>query len=285
MERTTIAFQRTAISLRSSVVLCLILTALSGSHSAKADSLGAESAGLLLENTFPDLDVEMLTDFAGFSSGSLTYGANITSTSFTAYLSGTYAGEPLHVTYAGNLASFPGGAITWTSTGDYGAEAWSGSGSAVFTFPDASSFDEMYSSSMTLGSHSGSYSATLEGSTTPFVEYLNGSGTMIADGVADQKTPTATDPEHPTGEELTSDDICRHGKIDRGYCTGKGSSEDIVSADAVYSGPPDVVDRGTMYVLPEPSYGLFCFAAVGLFVAARIRSLFGRDRLRSQPRG
>jgi hypothetical protein len=234
---------------------------------AKASTFGTADAGLALENTIPDLDLALLTYFVGFFPGStLNYGGDISSTAFSDYLTGTYHGQSLNINYAGNLTAFPSGSITWTTTGSYGANNWIESGSAMFTFPTSTTFTETYSSSITVGTHTGSFALSIDGSDSPDVTYLDASGTTIADGQMRPTYPTVVDPDNPTPQELTSDDICAPGKVVGGLCT---QAEEILSADVILEVTPDLIDAGTISVVPEPSYGLVLCLALGGLAAVR----------------
>jgi hypothetical protein len=219
-------------------------------------------AGITLENTIPDLDLFQITQFVGVTPATLTYGVSITAAGFTASMSGTYAGQSLNVSYTGDLSAFPGGPVTWTASGAYGARTLSGSGTATFTFPTSSTFTEAYVSSLVLGVNTGSANLTIDGEDSPVITYTSAVGSVAINGVANDTTYPTYRFELPT----TDDDVC-HGILRNGKCIGE---EEIVSADVVLTGPPDVTDTGTISVVPEPgSAGIFMVAILSLLCFAR----------------
>jgi hypothetical protein len=104
---------------------------------AVADIFDASSAGLLLENTIPDLDLALMTSFSGTILGStLNYGGTISSAGFMDFLQGSYAGNVVNITYTStDLANYSGPGVTWTTSGNYGGQNWVDTGSAAFSFP------------------------------------------------------------------------------------------------------------------------------------------------------
>ena len=72
----------------------------------------------------------LLSLFSGPKPGqTLNYNASLTTTSWSGTLMGTYLGTGLSLTYLGDLSNYPSGPVTWTSSGSYGNQSWSGSGS------------------------------------------------------------------------------------------------------------------------------------------------------------
>lgn len=255
---------------RLSILLLGLAFAGTGSM-AWASPFGSGEAGVLLDNTFTDLDLGLLTQFFGYDTTSiLNYGATITSTGFAAHLSGTYAGQSLNVTYTSiDLATFPGSPVTWTSTGSYGALSWSGSGSAQFAFPTSSTFTETYSSSLSLGAgvDTGSYSLSLGGNVGGFVEYTDGNGVMLVQGEAKPSpfVPTSRQYNPPRNGVTGVDDAC-YGRLIFGICFGR---EVIISESKVGPVEPDIFVNGTTQVVPEPS--TLALMSAGLFSAAGFR--------------
>ena len=247
-------------------VMTLVLSAIGGLNVADAAPFDARGAGLTLANTIPDLDLALLTDFVGIFPGSvLSYGATITSTGFTAFLSGTYGGRSLNVTYTGNLSAFPLGAVTWTGTGLYGTDTWSSNGSVTFSFPTTTTFTESYTSALMVGANTGSYNLVIGGLDEPDVTYTDAVGTAVANGVPLPRYPTIKDPNNPQPQELTSDDVC-YGMLKDGKCIG---TEVIESADVVTSVSPALVDVGSIQVVPDASSLILLTAGlIGLRVAA-----------------
>jgi hypothetical protein len=218
---------------------------------AKATPLDSIEAGLALNNTIQDGDLGLLAVLVGaFPGQELDYGATITATGFTGFLSGLYAGQSLNVSYTGNSSAFPGGAVTWTSTGTYGASSWLGSGSATFSFPTATTFTETFTSSTAIGSNTGNDSAVINGTDDPNVTYTSSSGML-----------TVNDPTIECFE------------ISRSYAENKNKTTDDYKASCFRFDPPPttfvgflviqsqdttqslnlgIVDHGTMSFVPEP---------------------------------
>ena len=163
----------------SGILAALLALVASMQHASAGDINGPAMAGLVLNNTIPDGDLYALSLFAGRSGNVLSTSATDTTAGFTETLSGNYAGQALSVAYTGNTTAFPAGAVTWSSTGTYGAQAWAGSGSATFTFPTASTFQVAYTESLTIGANSVAINATLYGADNGTRLYYTGvSGTL-----------------------------------------------------------------------------------------------------------
>jgi hypothetical protein len=77
-------------------------------------------AGLFLTNTIPDIPF----------SDALSYTSTITDLGFTTALSGAYGGSSLNANYVGDLSLFPG-VLSWTGSGNFGSNTWSGTGDAL----------------------------------------------------------------------------------------------------------------------------------------------------------
>ncbi len=247
------------------------LTVAGVTQMAAASPFGTGEAGVLLDNTFTDLDFGLLTQFFGYDSTSvLHYGADISSTGFTAYLIGTYAGQSLNVMYTStDLGGFPGNPVTWTSVGNYGALSWSGSGSALFSFPTSSTFAEVYNSSLSLGggSYTGSLMLNVSGSVGDFVEYTDGNGVMLIQGEAKPSpfVPTSRQYNPPRNGVTGVDDAC-YGRLIFGICFGR---EVIISESKVGPIMPDIYVNGTTQVVPEPSS--LILLSTGILGAAQLR--------------
>ena len=167
-------------------ILAVVLVTGASTPGARAGDInGPAMAGLVLNNTIPDGDFYALTLLAGSSPMDvLNTNSTDTSTGFTQTLAGTYAGQALNVTYTGNSTAFPAGAITWTSTGSYGAQAWTSSGDATFTFPTSSTFQIAYSSSLTLGPNTVLENSTISGADNgTSLDYTGTTGTLTVNNI------------------------------------------------------------------------------------------------------
>jgi hypothetical protein len=133
----------------------------------EAATLTSQDAAVIAQSTFMDSDLFLLGDFVGFQAGqSFTYDGSGSATGWTATLTGAYVGTPLSVTYSGDSSAFPGGAITWSSVGSFGAKGWSSSGSALVTSTDTT-FQVRFADTLTVGAQGGAIAATIDGVIDP----------------------------------------------------------------------------------------------------------------------
>jgi hypothetical protein len=133
----------------------------------EAATLTSQDAAVIAQSTFMDSDLFLLGDFVGFQAGqSFTYDGSGSATGWTATLTGAYVGTPLSVTYSGDSSAFPGGAITWSSGGSFGAKGWSSSGSALVTSTDTN-FQVRFADTLTVGAQGGAIAATIDGVIDP----------------------------------------------------------------------------------------------------------------------
>jgi len=232
--------------------LAAFLAVVASTAGVRAD-FNATVAGLVLNNTIPDVDFNTVIMFNGLSTTDvLTTASTDTTTGFTQTLMGTYAGKALSVTYTGDSSAFPGGPITWTSTGSYGADTWTGSGSAQFTFPTSSTFQVAYSSSLTIGSNTVLTNTTISGSDDgTFLSYSGTTGTQTVNG-AEMPVPyfdTLLVPKNPKKGDKDFDDIDLNN--------GKVRIVSDTTIEDVKPGPPTpptmIADSGTLRAVPEPS--------------------------------
>ena len=122
------------------------LAAIGGIAANRAEAIiaigfNATEAEFALTNTIPDNDLYAITQYKGVSLADvLNTTSTDTPTGFAETLTGSYLGKAVSITYTGDATAYPGGAITWNTTGTFGTNAVSGSGSAQFAFPTASTF-------------------------------------------------------------------------------------------------------------------------------------------------
>jgi hypothetical protein len=249
-------------------ILAAVLAATGGRPEARAGDInGPAIAGLLLSNTSPELDFYALTLLAGSSmTDVLNTSSTDTTTGFTATLAGTYLGQALSATYTGNSTAFPGGAITWTSTGSYGVQAWTSRGNATFTFPSASTFQVAYSSSLAIGSNTVLTNLTISGAddgTSLF--YTDSTGTMTVNTVP--IPPPGPSVHVPVAPKAGTPD--EHDETVNGQMVVWGTTE-IQQASPSPPAPPDlIVDIGNLQEggCPEPSSLVLAgFGVLGLLV-------------------
>jgi hypothetical protein len=233
----------------------VILTMIAIAPCARADNVvsGPAMAGLVLNNTIPDGDLYALGLVAGKSLDLLNTTASDTTTGFTETLSGTYAGTALSVSYTGNSTNFAmGGPITWTSTGTYGNQAWSGSGSATFTFPTNTTYQVAYNSSLTIGSNTVVYSnTTISGAYDGTGLYYTGTtGSLTLNNMAiDEPEFTQYVISVPVIDKVLVDDIDDDGEI----TIWSVSRIQSVSPYPPSYPPTLITSTGTIQFVPEPS--------------------------------
>ena len=169
------------MTFRASLLFAIAAIWPAASVAASLDNL---LAALLSQNPTTDYDVHSLLDFSGEVplSTPLNYNSNTTAGGWTSTLTGNYLGQPLSVTYLGNLAGYPGAPVTWTSTGTFGADSWTGSGSLAFS-GNAANFQIDVASNLQVGSNTVVDSAILSGTSSPTnVELTTLSSTEILNG-------------------------------------------------------------------------------------------------------
>jgi hypothetical protein len=262
--------------------LAVILATIADTPDALAGDInGPAMAGLVLNNTIPDGDLYGLGLFAGRSMDVLNTNATDTTTGFTETLSGTYAGQALSVTYTGNSLAFPGGAVTWTSSGSYGVQGWTGNGSATFTFPTTSTFQVAYSSIVTIGSNTVQYNSVISGADNgTWLYYTGTTGTLTLNSMPIPE-PEFTEYilKAPSGGKLVIDDIDDDGEIII------WSQYEIKS---VYPSPPSppitIVAAGTIQFVPEPSSMVLAgFGVLSLIVGYACRRPGKTRTLKPEP--
>jgi hypothetical protein len=250
-------------------ILAIVLGTMASTPDTRAGDInGPAMAGLILNNTIPDADLYALGLFVGMYPDKLQTNATDTTTGFSETMTGTYAGQALSVTYTGDSTAFPGGAITWTSTGTYGAETWNGSGAATFSFPTASTFQVAYSSSLTIGSNTVLDNTIISGADNGTLLYYTGAtGTLTINNNAPIPAPTPTEGNFisTAAGQPDFDDI----EVD-----GKKTITSLACLDEVdlspYSPYPPtlIVSSGRISFVPEPSsLVLASFGVLSLLVS------------------
>jgi hypothetical protein len=237
------------------VACMLVLVAPGMIPAARAGLLSPSEASALVQSTASDTDAMLLALFYGFEAGqTLNYSSSLTTTAWSGTLSGTYIGTGLSLTYLGNLSNYPPGAVTWTNSGSYGSQSWSGSGSATIADTSSTTFQVGFGYSMTVGSNSASISYQIPGTVSPGGTIMYGdpgngeagTGTLTLNGILDavdlQYSYVAID----TDTQLISDIIIGNLHI--------GFDNELVDSRGMIIGPI----KGSS--VPEPS----SFALLGL---------------------
>jgi hypothetical protein len=167
------------IGLLTAVVIVLAIPA-----SVKAVSFGANDSALVTQGTNIDMDFFMLTQFYGEKNETLNYNSTSTPNGWSGKLTGTYKGKQVNVNYLGDTSQFPLGPVTWTSSGFYGSDAWTGSGSALIT-GTGGNFQVDFQSSLNVGSHTGSSKFLINGTENASeIKYVDSAGMILIDGVS-----------------------------------------------------------------------------------------------------
>ncbi len=123
----------------------------------QATLLSNSDTALVLNATIPDGDLFLLSEFFGFQANEFfDYKFDIDNTGWSATLSGVYLGKNLNITYSGDTSTFPSGNITWTTSGFFGSDTWSGNGTALIT-DTGIGFDIDFDSSLTVGTNLGAF--------------------------------------------------------------------------------------------------------------------------------
>jgi hypothetical protein len=151
-----------------------VLATLVATNEVRAGLLSALDASVLIQSTASDTDAMFLSQFAGFQSGqTLNYNSSSTNTAW----SGTLSDTSLNVNYSGDLSGYPSGAVTWSSSGTYRTENWSGSGNATIAETSSTTFQVSLVSSLALGGSTASINYVIPGT-------VSSDGTIMYDGEA-----------------------------------------------------------------------------------------------------
>ena len=245
------------------VVCMLVLVASGVPPVVHAGLLSPSQASTLIQSTASDTDALLLSLFYGFEAGqTINYSSSLTPTSWSGTLSGTYTGMGLSLSYLGDLSNYPSGPVTWTSSGSYGNQVWSGDGSATIGDTSSSTFLVGLSYAMTVGSHSASIVYQIPGTVRPSGAIMfgapgdreAGSGMLNLDGA-----------NHPDSMKFS---FCE--SPDMSYISDLGISDDNwynagVGSRSIIIGP---IKSGSPPSPVEPSS--FVLMALGLLGSARI---------------
>ncbi len=177
-----------------SFACAVVLMALGATNQARAGGLlSVSDASEMIQSTATDNDVALLTSLFGYQPQTFSYSSVSAPTAWAGALSGTYLGSGLNVAYLGDLSSYLStGAVTWTSAGTYGAQSWSGSGSATIADTSATTFNVTLTESLAIGTSTASMNYVIPGTvlangTEMFGSQQNqeaGTGTVTLNGVA-----------------------------------------------------------------------------------------------------
>ena len=175
------------------VPLLIVLAIAAVPPKAKAAAiLSLTDASAIVQSTVTDTDTVFLSGLFGFQSGqTINFSSSSNSAAWSGSLSGTYLGTGLSVSYLGNLSGYPSGALTWTGTGTYGANAWTGSGSMTIAETSSTTFQVTLAESLDIGGSTASLNSVIPGTVLPDGDIVYGdssdsevgSGTALLDGV------------------------------------------------------------------------------------------------------
>ena len=246
-------------------LLFMLIQALLGvTPSAQAGLLSPSEASALVQSTASDSDALLLSLFYGYESGqTLNYQSSSTSTSWAGALSGTYAGTSLSLNYLGDLSSYPSGPITWTTSGVYGSQTWSGVGSAIISDTSATTFQVGLMYSMTVGGNSASLSYVIPGTVASGGKIMYGSpgngevgsGNLILNGSLDLNVIRFS--YLGIGESLQFSDI---GILDENWYNAAVLSRGIIIGPVK---TPSTPEPASWLLMTLGIVGLLCIGAKG----------------------
>ena len=171
----------------SRIAAGLFLATLS-SAGARGDLITPTEANIIVQSTLADGDFALLNAFYGLGLGqSVAYHSTIDfgASSWSGTLTGTFQGLAVDVAYTGSFAAYPGGPFTWNSSGTYGINAWTGSGSVAFANAPGG-LNVTYHTALGVGSNSGTIDiTTLALVSSDSIDLLdsNSSGQAVVNGV------------------------------------------------------------------------------------------------------
>jgi hypothetical protein len=247
---------QTGFSCRASLFLITIaVVSCFWTTASFANSLDNFRAALLSQHPAADFDAHSLMDIFGDAPlfPALHYDSVTAGAGWTSALTGVYLGQSLAVAYSGDLSSYPGGPITWTSTGTFGIDSWTGSGMLLFS-GTAASFQIDMVSNLQVGANTVVDSAIFSGTSTPNNVQL---------------------------QTLSSSEILNGVTLDGHLLNvAMASKKATCSLDGVRGGAIlnewDIDDShyfGTLYSAPEPSTIVFALTTLALAIGRRTRLL------------
>jgi hypothetical protein len=251
-------------------VVCLTaLITISTAQVTRAGLLSATDASTLIQSTASDLDATYLGLFVGFHPGqTLRYNSISSTTAWSATLVGPYDGPVLGLSYAGDLSNYSsGGAVTWNTSGSYGVQSWSGSGSATITDTSATTFQVGLLYSMTLDGNSGSIAYVIPGTVSlgGMIMFGNpanpeaGTGTVNVNGTQYLSIVGFSYKSDPSIFQIPSDISI----------LGSTTAENKYTGDRNDPQPGQFTLSGTITSVPEPSS--LALLGFGLLAAITLR--------------
>jgi hypothetical protein len=164
--------------MRPGFACILVLLSLGATNQARAGLLTVSDASDLVQSTATDLDVFFLGAMKGFQNQTVNYNSTSTSAGWTGSLTGTYGASPLNVSYLGDLTNYlSSGVVTWSSSGTYGAQSWSGSGSATIADLTSTTFQLTLSATLAVGGDTASLNYVIPGTVLPNGDETYGTAT------------------------------------------------------------------------------------------------------------
>jgi hypothetical protein len=256
------------ILLSIGLVGAIAFVALGTTPKAHAGLLTAYDASTLVQSTASDADAMLLGKIYGFQyNQTLTYSSTADPTSWSGTLAGTYLGSSLNLSYAGDLTNYAStGAVTWTSTGAFGGQAWSGTGSAAIADTSSTTFQVSILYSLTAGSNTASIDYVIPGT-------VGATGTVMFGSPGNEEAGTGT---------VTINGREQHNLVEWSYIhtkTGRAIRSDIVILGHVFwfnnLDDQPIGGRsgglfGSIESVPEPP--AHALLAIGLLAVATVRT-------------
>lgn len=221
-----------------------------------------------LNGVIPDGDVDLLIQMTeALDPTPLDYSFQANFPGWLASLAGTYDGRPLNVTYSGSTAAWP--IVTWTTKGTYGADTWSGDGSArIVSCPGGFDISD-FSSSLPMGALSGGLSGEIPTyREAPFENHAHGTSGLSSlagsnnDGICTWTEKNGVIKIDGVPQYVTLSDFHRDGKTYVHNYFREGTGWAPIPKGAFYM-------SGYIWEVPEPS--TLTLAAAGIAYVCRRR--------------